>query len=659
MKRTLRHTSILIALVTSIACDIGTPQQAQRIGNGDERTQQDPTAPTGRVRALHIAPQAPALALTFDDGRPMADAIVFGGTTNDLDMPSGDHSFTVAIANEGTIMATAADVVTADASAALVVWGDLEEMNATLVPDATEPGYRFMNAIPGGRVIGLSSGGGIAPLASGTITGSRDGDGSLRVDVDNDGDVDATYTLPSPEEGEGGSVDIFCVGPQQEPAPLDPVDPSEPAPPASDPNDPGIVVVASTSDGLVIIPADGPTPPARLRAVHLSPNAPDVDVFVDGARAIRGLPFQSASAYAELPGNAYDIAVSATNTDEADAVLRVDNLEIFAARSFSAVAFGNLPNIQALALEDDYRPTAPGKIRVRAAHTADGVGQVDVLAVTADGNALVFDDLDFANATDSIEIDAAAITLGLDLDDDNNPELVFDVPALPVGTVATLFAVVDAEGVALFAALEDGTATIRGQAPAPPAAPANIRVVHLAPEAPAVAVNANGARVVETLSFLNATQFAEVESGTTDLDIALATAPDAALLSLTNAELAPESFTTAVAFGRLDDLRVLALAEDRSTVNGDNIRVRAIHTAVGVGNVDIYANGALIVNDLAFGTAGDYLEVPAGAYLIGLDLNEDTHADLHFQLPHLAAGTIGNIFAVTDAQGNATLAVQP
>ena len=34
----------VIALVTSIACETGTPQQAQRIGNGDERTQQDPTA---------------------------------------------------------------------------------------------------------------------------------------------------------------------------------------------------------------------------------------------------------------------------------------------------------------------------------------------------------------------------------------------------------------------------------------------------------------------------------------------------------------------------------------------------------------------------------------------------------------------------------------
>lgn len=652
MKRTLRHITILVAVVTSIGtamgCEMGTPQQAQRIG---ERPVARDAGPTGRVRALHIAPQAPALALTFDDGRPMADAIVFGGTTNDLDMPSGDHSFTVAIANEGTIMATSDNSILAERGAALVVWGDLSEMNATLIPDATERGYRFMNAIPGGRVVGLSSGGGIEPLTAGAITGSRDGDGSLRVDLDNDGDVDATYTLPTPEEGDNGNVDVFCVGPT-EPAP---VDPSEPAPPS----DGGIVVVASTSDGLVIVQPDGPTPPARLRAVHLSPNAPDVDVFVDGSRAIRGLPFENASPYAELPGNAYDIAVSVTGTDEASAVLRVDNLEIFAARSFSAVAFGNLPNIRALALEDDYRPTAPGKIRVRAAHTADGVGQVDVLAVTSNGNALVFDDLDFGNATDSIEIDAAAITLGLDLDDDNNPELVFNVPALPVGTVATLFAVVDADGVALFAALEDGTATIRGAAPAPPAAPANIRVVHLAPEAPAVAVNANGVRVVETLSFLNATQFAQVDSGTTDLDIALATAPDAALLSLTNAELAPESFTTAVAFGRLDDLRVLALAEDRSPVANDNIRVRAIHTAVGVGNVDIYANGALIVDDLAFGTAGDYLEVPAGIYTIGLDLNEDGTADLHFQLPHLAAGTIGNIFAVTDAAGNATLALQP
>ena len=175
-------------------------------------------------------------------------------------------------------------------------------------------------------------------------------------------------------------------------------------------------------------------------------------------------------------------------------------------------------------------------------------------------------------------------------------------------------------------------------------------------------MNANGARLIETLEFFNATDFLEVEAGTYDLDIALAASPDAALLSLVDTNLAPNTFTTAVAVGRAAELRVIAFAEDRSAPAAGNIRVRAIHAAVGVGNVDIYAvtpqGNVRLYDNVPFGAAGDALEVPAGQYNIGLDLNEDTHPDLHFQLPALDAGAIANLYAVTDAHGNASLAIQ-
>jgi hypothetical protein len=215
-------------------------------------------------------------------------------------------------------------------------------------------------------------------------------------------------------------------------------------------------------------------------------------------------------------------------------------------------------------------------------------------------------------------------------------------------------------GVELIATTQDQTALVINAVP--PAPPASVRVVHLSPDAPAVDVTAGGAVLASDLAFENATSFASVSSGTVDLDIALATAPSSPLLSVTNLNLAPSSFTTAVAFGRASDLRALAINEDRTPPAAGDIRVRAIHTAVGIGTVDVYAvtadGNVELYDNLAFGAVGDVLEIPAGAYTIGLDLDKDATPDLVFTLPHLAAGTIANLFAVTDAQGKASIAVE-
>jgi hypothetical protein len=289
------------------------------------------------------------------------------------------------------------------------------------------------------------------------------------------------------------------------------------------------------------------------------------------------------------------------------------------------------------------------------------VGQVDVLVLRGDSVAVLYDDVNYGDVAPYVDIDAAAVRLGLDLDDDSTAEFVFDVPALPVGTVATLFAVLDQTGPFLFAALDNGSATLRPvveEPPPPPPAPANVRVVHLSPDAPAVAVRANDQSITDELSFFSATDYVEVAAGTADLDVALAASPAAPILSVIGAALGEGSFTTAVAFGRAASLQVLTLADDRAAPSAGLARVRAVHVAVGIGAVDVYANDAKIYDDLAFGAAGVPLEVPADSYTIGLDLDEDGHADVHFQLPALLAGDVATLYAVTDAHGAASLALQ-
>ena len=52
------------------------------------------------------------------------------------------------------------------------------------------------------------------------------------------------------------------------------------------------------SDDEVTNPADTN---ARVRVAHLSPDAPAVDVWVDGSRVLENVPFKAFSSYLELP----------------------------------------------------------------------------------------------------------------------------------------------------------------------------------------------------------------------------------------------------------------------------------------------------------------------------------------------------------------------
>jgi len=82
---------------------------------------------------------------------------------------------------------------------------------------------------------------------------------------------------------------------------------------------------------------------AKLRAVHASPNAPSVDIFVDGAGllpALTDLEFKEATGYLELDPGAYTFRFRATGST--DDVFVVEDLQLDASTNYSAFAIGEL-----------------------------------------------------------------------------------------------------------------------------------------------------------------------------------------------------------------------------------------------------------------------------------------------------------------------------
>ncbi len=166
---------------------------------------------------------------------------------------------------------------------------------------------------------------------------------------------------------------------------------------------------------------------AKVRVVHASPDAPAVDVLVNGKAALTNVKFFTASDYLELPAGSYELAVVPTGKTEPK-VIDAKGVKIEAGKAYTVAATGLLANIKATILADDLTPPAAGKAHVRIIHFSPDAPAVDVKV--ANGPTLV-SNLAFPSASKYIPVDAGS----------------YDVQVVPTG--ASTPVVINAKGLKL------------------------------------------------------------------------------------------------------------------------------------------------------------------------------------------------------------------
>jgi len=190
-------------------------------------------------------------------------------------------------------------------------------------------------------------------------------------------------------------------------------------------------------------PADGEPAgeeTAGVRVAHLSPDAPNVDVYVDGELAFEDVAYRDVSEYAELPPATYDVRITAAGDEEQ--VVFEDSIEV-AAADYTLAAIGEISEenqpFAVEVFEDDL--SDPGEnARIRGIHTAPDAPPVTVTDAGT-GDAL-FEDLAFGEAQTGVA-PPNEYTLEVrpaDAEPDTEPVATFDVP-VEAGTVYTAFAV--------------------------------------------------------------------------------------------------------------------------------------------------------------------------------------------------------------------------
>jgi LPXTG-motif cell wall-anchored protein len=175
---------------------------------------------------------------------------------------------------------------------------------------------------------------------------------------------------------------------------------------------------------------------ARVRVVHASPDAPAVDVWVNGAVAFSNAPFQGITDYAKLEPGSYNVQVTPTGATEP--IVIDANLDLATQTDYTVVAVGQLANIEPLVLIDNNGAPAAGKAHVRFVHASPDAPAVDI--AVANGGPVLFSNIPFKGVGDYLPVDAGSYDLEARIAGSDTVALSVPGVMLNEGTVYTIFA---------------------------------------------------------------------------------------------------------------------------------------------------------------------------------------------------------------------------
>ncbi|WP_243089824.1 DUF4397 domain-containing protein [Thermus neutrinimicus] len=187
---------------------------------------------------------------------------------------------------------------------------------------------------------------------------------------------------------------------------------------------------------------------AMVRVAHLSPDAPAVDVLVNGQRAITNLAFKEITPYIPLPAARVRVQVVPTGQD-APVVIDAE-LDLREGIYYTVAATGFLASIRPQVYTDALAGLFPraGFARVRVVHTSPDAPAVDV---AVKGGPVLFQNLPFPRASQYLVV--AAGTYDLEVRVAGTTTVALELPGVTLesGKTYTVFAV---------GSVRDGTLTV-------------------------------------------------------------------------------------------------------------------------------------------------------------------------------------------------------
>ena len=177
-----------------------------------------------------------------------------------------------------------------------------------------------------------------------------------------------------------------------------------------------------------------------INVIHASPDAPAVDVYLDGELALEGVEFSQFSGWIAVPAGEHQVQVTAAGDDAANAVIDA-NVELAADAAYHVAATGHLADITPQIYQvnlSDLDAMGDAMARIRVIHTSPDAPAVDI--ALAGGDVLIAD-LAFPNASDALEVPAGSYDL--EVRPTGTTDVALDLPGveLEAGMVYDVFAI--------------------------------------------------------------------------------------------------------------------------------------------------------------------------------------------------------------------------
>lgn len=188
-----------------------------------------------------------------------------------------------------------------------------------------------------------------------------------------------------------------------------------------------------------------------VRVFHASPDAPPVDIYVNGGLAFKNLSFKEFSEYVQLPMGEYKIEVFPAGQKVTPVLTQ--NVQVPEKQVITIAAVGNFEDIQLVPyIEGNADGLPANESRVRIIHLSPDAPGVDMLI---DGR-LAFEDVKFMDATDYAQIPSGIYNVTIDISDTNDAVLTLKVE-LKSQKVYTIYIVGNPPNLSVIQSLDGST----------------------------------------------------------------------------------------------------------------------------------------------------------------------------------------------------------
>jgi hypothetical protein len=180
-----------------------------------------------------------------------------------------------------------------------------------------------------------------------------------------------------------------------------------------------------------------------VRVVHLSADAPKVDLYVDGARTVAAVPFKTASRYHALPAGAHTLTVRPAGSAPTSTPAASVRASVRAGAPYTAVLLGPAAQLKAVVVEDDFAAPPAGRAKLRV---IDAAPQSPPLDIAVAGGRVLFRDVRFGEVTPFVTV--AAGRFGMEVRAAGTSRVLFTQGAarMPAGMIVTLAGTISADG---------------------------------------------------------------------------------------------------------------------------------------------------------------------------------------------------------------------